>query len=81
MARNKIEINLKNNLNQILSERKIQKMELAKRLLLYSSFSIKEIAAHLAFSDQYYFSNFFKMKTGLSPRTYKMKYLGKRKKE
>ena len=58
-----------------------KKMELAKRLLLYSSFSIKEIAAHLAFSDQYYFSNFFKMKTGLSPRNYKMKYLGKRKKE
>ena len=27
MARNKIEINLKNNLNQILSERKIQKIE------------------------------------------------------
>ena len=32
MARNKIEINLKNNLNQILSERKIQKIELAQRL-------------------------------------------------
>ena len=58
-----------------------KKMELAKRLLLYSSFSIKEIAAHLSFSDQYYFSNFFKMKTGLSPRNYKLKYIGKRKKE
>ena len=58
-----------------------KKMELAKRLLLYSSFSIKEIAAHLAFSDQYYFSNFFKMKTGFSPRNYKLKYIGKRKKE
>lgn len=58
-----------------------KKMELAKRLLLYSSFSIKEIAAHLSFSDQYYFSNFFKMKTGLSPRNYKMKYIGKGKNE
>lgn len=58
-----------------------KKIELAKRLLLYSSFSIKEIAAHLSFSDQYYFSNFFKMKTGLSPRNYKLKYIGKGKKE
>ena len=56
-----------------------KKMEFAKRLLLYSSFSIKEIAAHLAFSDQYYFSNYFKMKTGLSPRNYKQKYIGKKK--
>lgn len=48
-----------------------QKVEFAKRLLLYSSFSIKEIAAHLCFSDQYYFSNYFKMKTGVSPKNYK----------
>ncbi len=57
-----------------------KKIDLAKRLLLYSSFSIKEIAAHLAFSDQYYFSNYFKMKCGLSPRNYKNKFVGIRKK-
>lgn len=55
-----------------------KKLEFAKRLLLYSSFSIKEIAAHLVFSDQYYFSNYFKMKTGLSPKNYKNKYIGKK---
>lgn len=49
-----------------------RKMETAQHLLLYSSLSVKEIAARLAFSDQYYFSNYFKRRTGLSPRFYRV---------
>lgn len=48
-----------------------RKMEQAKTLLLYSSFSIKEIAEHLAFSDQYYFSNYFKLRCGISPKKFR----------
>lgn len=48
-----------------------RRLELAQRLLLYSHFSIKEIAGRLCFSDQYYFSNYFKRKTGVSPRRFR----------
>ncbi len=48
-----------------------RRMELAQRLLLYSHFSIKEIAERLCFSDQYYFSNYFKRKNGISPRAFR----------
>lgn len=48
-----------------------RRIELAQRLLLYSHFSIKEIAGRLCFSDQYYFSNYFKRRTGLSPRAFR----------
>ena len=50
-----------------------QKMERAKALLQYSSMSIKEIADQLAFSDQYYFSNYFKRKNGMSPKEFREK--------
>ena len=50
-----------------------QKMKSARSLLLYSSMSIKEIAEHLAFSDQYYFSNYFKRKHGMSPKEFREK--------
>ena len=50
-----------------------KKMENAKSLLQYSHLSVKEIADHLAFSDQYYFSNYFKQKTGLAPSEYRKK--------
>ncbi len=39
----------------------------AKRLLHTTGFSIKEIAFEIGFTDQAYFSNFFKNQTGLSP--------------
>ena len=55
-----------------------RKMESACRLLLYSTLSVKEIAARLAFSDQYYFSNYFKRKNGLSPRLYRTKFQHRR---
>lgn len=48
-----------------------KRLELAMRLLNYSSFSVKEIAARLCFSDQYYFSNYFKQKNGVSPTRYR----------
>ena len=51
-----------------------RKIETAKRLLLYSRLSVKEIAARLSFSDQYYFSNYFKRKTGSAPRSYRNRF-------
>jgi AraC family transcriptional regulator, transcriptional activator of pobA len=43
----------------------------AKRLLLYDNLSIKEVAFKLGFNDPFYFSNFFKKHTQLSPKAYK----------
>jgi AraC family transcriptional regulator, transcriptional activator of pobA len=43
----------------------------AKRLLTYEKLSVKEVAYELGFSDPFYFSNFFKKQTSLSPKTYK----------
>lgn len=48
-----------------------QRIEAARRLLDYSRKSIKEIAATLGFSDQYYFSGCFKARTGMSPSQYR----------
>lgn len=48
-----------------------KRIEEARLLLKHSPFSVKEIAARLKFSDQYYFSNYFKRKTGMSPQKYK----------
>ncbi len=50
-----------------------RRMEQAQRLLLYSNFSVKEIAERLCFSDQYYFSNYFKRQIGMSPSNYQKK--------
>ena len=50
-----------------------KKVETARLLLHHSCLSIKEIAAKLKFSDQYYFSNYFKRKTGISPQKYRAK--------
>ena len=43
----------------------------AKRLLLASEMTVKEIAFELGFSDLAYFSNFFKAQTGVSPRSFR----------
>lgn len=45
----------------------------AKRLLIYEKLSVKEVAAELGFNDPFYFSNFFKKHTGLSPKGYREK--------
>lgn len=46
----------------------------AKRLLTYGNLSVKEAAYKLGFNDPFYFSNFFKKQTKLSPKLYKEKY-------
>ncbi len=43
----------------------------AKILLGDLSYSVGQVADHLHFSDQFFFSKFFKRRTGLSPREYK----------
>lgn len=42
-----------------------------KRLLVHTNLSITEIATRLNFSDQSYFTKFFKRETGLSPLQYR----------
>lgn len=44
-----------------------RKLDKAKVLLAHSTLMVKEVAYRLGFSDQYYFSNMFKRKTGLAP--------------
>ena len=44
-----------------------------KRLLVHSNLSISEIAHRLNFSDQSYFTKFFKRETGVSPLQYRSK--------
>ncbi|MGN6420206.1 MAG: helix-turn-helix domain-containing protein [Pseudobacter sp.] len=43
----------------------------AKRMILASETSLKEIAFELGFTDPAYFSNFFKAQTGTSPREFR----------
>lgn len=43
----------------------------AKRLLTYESLSVKEVAFRLGFNDPFYFSNYFKKHTGVSPTAYR----------
>jgi len=42
----------------------------AKRLLTYQNLTVKEVAYQLGFNDPFYFSNFFKKHTQLSPKAY-----------
>ncbi|MDX6191807.1 AraC family transcriptional regulator [Flavobacterium sp. Fl-318] len=47
----------------------------AKRLFNYEKLSVKEVAYALGFNDPFYFSNFFKKHTNISPKSYKEKVL------
>ncbi|WP_052282665.1 helix-turn-helix domain-containing protein [Kluyvera genomosp. 1] len=49
----------------------------AKRLLGYSSFSIKQIARELGFRDEAYFGRFFRKQTGLRPTEYRQQEQGR----
>ena len=49
------------------------KVEEAKRMLLYSRFSISEIAVFLAFSSPSHFDRVFREETGLAPKEYRNK--------
>jgi len=52
------------------------KLDHSRKLLLDTNIPINEIANHLGFEDQSYFSRIFKKQTGLSPRDYRdKKYL------
>ncbi len=48
-----------------------QRLETAKVLLTSSQLPVYEIASQLGFSDQYYFSKYFKKKIGKSPENYR----------
>lgn len=53
----------------------IELMLRAKRMLIYTSLNIKEIAINLGFDDYAYFTRLFTKATGLSPTSYRKKYL------
>ena len=48
---------------------------MAKNLIINTDFSIGEIGSSLGYSDQHYFSNIFKSKTGFSPLSYRKKHV------
>ena len=48
-----------------------KKINFAKKLLIDTNLSVKEISTKLCFSDEYYFSNIFKEKVGCSPSQYR----------
>ena len=48
-----------------------KKINLAKGMLLNTNLSVKQIAYNLSFTDEYYFSNIFKNKVGVSPAKYR----------
>lgn len=50
-----------------------KRINIAKNLLTRTTLSIKEISNTLCFVDEYYFSNAFKKKIGISPRAYRKK--------
>jgi AraC family transcriptional activator of pobA len=50
----------------------------AKRLLGYSTLSVKQIASELGFQDEAYFGRFFRKQTGLRPREYRVEADGRR---
>lgn len=48
-----------------------KKISLAKKLLADTNLSVKQIADKLCFADEYYFSNLFKSKAGVTPSSYR----------
>lgn len=51
-----------------------EKIELAKTMLIYSSFSYAEIAAQLAFASQSHFGKHFLALTGMTPKQYRSRF-------
>jgi two-component system response regulator YesN len=47
------------------------RMDQARQLLCDERLAIKEVSARLNFSNEFYFSRFFRKRTGLSPRDYR----------
>ncbi len=52
-----------------------RKMELAKRLLLRTELSIKEVAVQVGYDNQVYFSSEFRKRSGVSPSAFRRKRL------
>ena len=48
-----------------------QKIEAAKRYLLYSGMSVQEISERLSYTDENYFHSCFKEATGMTPGTFR----------
>ncbi len=48
-----------------------KKISLAKQMLKDTNLPVKEIAKQLSFADEYYFSNIFKSKIGVSPTAFR----------
>ncbi|MBQ4087516.1 MAG: helix-turn-helix transcriptional regulator [Clostridia bacterium] len=48
-----------------------KRIDLSKQLLKNTNFSVKQIAYSLCFSDEFYFSNIFKKKVGISPSEFR----------
>lgn len=48
-----------------------KRVGLAKKLLTDTNLTIKQISDKLCFADEYYFSNFFKKKAGVTPSAYR----------
>ena len=70
----KLNICVKNSTGKTVSEVIMNRVMLeAKRLLLNSERSVKEIAFGLGFNDQAHFTKYFKSKTDQSPNTYRLK--------
>ncbi|MBE5957575.1 MAG: AraC family transcriptional regulator [Lachnospiraceae bacterium] len=54
-----------------------KKIDYAKLYLKNTNMSVKEISQKLAFTDEFYFSNIFKKKIGISPTDYRTTFMPK----
>ncbi len=51
-----------------------QRLKKAKELLITLDFKLRDIASHVGIQDEYYFSRWFKKKTGYAPSEYRLRY-------
>lgn len=72
MNPNTLRLNFKKDMDLTLKKYiDLKILEKIKNELIYSSLTLKEIASHFRFSDEFYMSRFFKKYTGISPKQYK----------
>jgi len=50
------------------------KMNAAKAMLMHSALNIKQIGLELGYEDQFHFSSQFKLRTGRSPRAFRLDF-------
>lgn len=62
---------LEKTVSDLINERIILE---AKRLLLFSKYSVAQVSSELGYFDSSYFSRFFKKKTGVTPSEFLNKY-------